>query len=429
MNPQVQQAIDHINQFIVENHNNEITADVLNPILVEIANLWGELVGDLSDSSVDGDTIIEMINQLQQNIEDVTGLTVHTGQPDPNVIPPTTYSAPDLYVRLTPSNIPYEVYIYNGIRWVLIDSGITKISEQWASYVLTGIGGLPILPQINENNRNINITGNPTGLSSLGGFVASGGTSIANFWDGMTAKVLNSSPNNQTIKHNYSGADIKYLFPNEEDYSIRPNEVVYFDLKGGNLVFRYSTFLNAKNVFFNNTESGLDATNAQDAIDEIVDKISVLDEVKNINLFIQYTESSVLGDSGTNLIQPDLGLPILEVDDLQTDSSYSGELVLNIENNSIATAKAIELFGAEVYNNTNPSADITTKISFTLDFFNQVGDDIDYKLSWEYLSSGEILFGVHTGTIDNTSDLDFELLVTGHSTDNFNLKKAILWRN
>src|SRR5690606_24316053 len=148
-----------------------------------------------------------------------------------------------------------------------------------------------------------------------------------------------------------------------------------------------------------------------------------------INLFTQYTESTVSGDDGTNLIQPDLGLPILEVDDLQENSSYSGELVLNIENNNIATAKVITLFGGEVYNNTNPSAEITAKITFTLDFFNQVGDDIDYKLSWEYLSSGEMLFGEHTGTIDNTSNVDFELLVTGHSTDSFNLKKARLWRN
>src|SRR5690606_30006623 len=103
-------------------------------------------------------------------------------------------------------------------------------------------------------------------------------------------------------------------------------------------------------------------------------------------LFSQYTESTVSGTDGSNLIQPDLGLPILEVDDLQENSSYSGELVLNIENNNIATAKVIRLFGVEIYNNTNPSADITAKINFTLDFFNQVGDNIDYKLSWEYLS-------------------------------------------
>lgn len=152
---------------------------------------------------------------------------------------------------------------------------IKKQSEQWANYTLTGLGGLPILPQINENNRNINITGNPSGLSSLGGFVASGGASIANFWDGMTAKVLNSSPNNQTIKHNYSGADIKYLFPNEEDYIIRPNEVVYFDLKGGNLVFRYSTFLNAKDVFFDNTGTDLDSEEVEGAIKEINDKVKL----------------------------------------------------------------------------------------------------------------------------------------------------------
>src|SRR5690606_13376596 len=147
-------------------------------------------------------------------------------------------------------------------------------------------------------------------------------------------------------------------------------------------------------------------------------------------IFTQYSESSILvGDSEINLIQPDLGFPILEVDDLQENSSYSGELVLNIKNNNTATAKVIELFGKEIYNNTNPSAEITAKITFTLNFFNQVGNDIDYKLSWEYLSSGEILFGELESTMNNTSNVDFELIVTGHSTDNFNLKKARLWRN
>lgn len=152
-------------------------------------------------------------------------------------------------------------------------------------------------------------------------------------------------------------------------------------------------------------------------------------ESVNQTILTQYTESTVSGTTGSNLIQPDLGLPILEVEDLQEDSSYSGEIVLNIENNNIATTKVIELFKAEIYNNTNSSADITAKITFTLNFFNRVGNYNDYKLSWEYLSSGEVLFGEYTDTIDNTSGVDFELIVTGHSTDNFNLKKARLWRN
>lgn len=312
---------------------------------------------------------------------------------------------------------------------VLMGNYISKASEVWSNFVLTGLGGLPTLVAINENQRFINITGNPSGTSSLGGYHNAGGsipTSI--FWSGMTVKVHNATASDQVIKHNYSSATIKFLFPQEEDYIIKPNETITFTYRGGALEFE-GIYLTAENISFNDSTTQLGEAKVQGAIEKIVDKISVLDGVTNINLFAQYTESTVSGTAGINLIQPDLGLQILEVDDLQEDSSYSGELVLNIENNNTATAKVIELFGKEIYNNTNPSAEITAKITFTLNFFNQVGNDIDYKLSWEYLSSGEILFGELESTMNNTSNVDFELIVTGHSTDNFNLKKARLWRN
>src|SRR5690606_34741856 len=126
----------------------------------------------------------------------------------------------------------------------------------------------------------------------------------------------------------------------------KPNETITFTYRGGALEFE-GIYLTAENISFDDTTTQLGETNVQGSIEKIVDKISVLDGVTNINIFTQYTESTVSGDAGANLIQPDLGLPILEVDDLQEDSSYSGELVLNIENNNTTTAKVIELFGKE----------------------------------------------------------------------------------
>src|SRR5690606_15059649 len=107
---------------------------------------------------------------------------------------------------------------------------------------------------------------------------------------------------------------------------------------------------------------------------------------------------------------------------------FSGEFVIHIDNQNKPTAKVIELFGAEIYNNTNPSDEVIAKVSYKIDFFNPDGDNIDYKLSWQYVATGEILFGEKTDTIDSTDNHLFELIVTGHSDDIFTLKYTYLNR-
>lgn len=121
MNPQVQQVIDNINQYIVENHNNEITANVLNPILIELANLF-DIVGDLSDlTTEDTSSIVNAINELVESISEIAGINKFYGTTNPNQTPPVGYADGDLYFR-TASFLgnPYTVYIYNGITWVEI---------------------------------------------------------------------------------------------------------------------------------------------------------------------------------------------------------------------------------------------------------------------------------------------------------------------
>jgi hypothetical protein len=147
-----------------------------------------------------------------------------------------------------------------------------------------------------------------------------------------------------------------------------------------------------------------------------------------INVFNQVNESSVSGNDGVNLLNPEYGLYILNSSDLQDGNSFLGELILHIDNQDKPTAKVVELFGAEIYNNTNPSDEVIAKVNYKLDFFNPDGDDIDYKLSWQYVASGEVLFGEHTDTIDSTESKLFELLVTGHEDDVFTLKSAYLNR-
>lgn len=135
MNPQVQQAIDNINAYIVENHNNEITANVLNPILIELANLF-DIVGDLSDlNTVDSDSVVSAINWALNQIS--TGITIHSGQANPNVTPPASFAVGDLYSRLDILENPYQIYIYNGSEWAeirqAINDSIIGLDTTWSS--------------------------------------------------------------------------------------------------------------------------------------------------------------------------------------------------------------------------------------------------------------------------------------------------------
>src|SRR5690606_27392431 len=106
--------------------------------------------------------------------------------------------------------------------------------------------------------------------SSLGGYTDDGGsipTSI--FWSGMTVKVHNATASDQVIKHNYSSATIKFLFPQEEDYIIKPNETVTFTYRGGALEFE-GVYLTAENISFDDTTTQLGETNVQSIIEAIV---------------------------------------------------------------------------------------------------------------------------------------------------------------
>src|SRR5690606_5997060 len=178
-------------------------------------------------------------------------------------------------------------------------------------------------------------------------------------------------------------------------YSLKVNNAEYL-----------SHFINGVNNFY-----GEVMNNQKD----ITKNVAYVEEGLPINVFNQVSESSVSGDDGVNLITPEYGLAILTRNDLQDGNSFSGEFVIHIDNQNKPTAKVIELFGAEIYNNTNPSDEVIAKVSYKIDFFNPDGDNIDYKLSWQYVATGEILFGEKTDTIDSTDNHLFELIVTGHS--------------
>ena len=61
-------VLGQINTYIVANSNNEITANVLNPILKIILDFANNNIGDLSTLTTnEKNSIVESINSLKQN--------------------------------------------------------------------------------------------------------------------------------------------------------------------------------------------------------------------------------------------------------------------------------------------------------------------------------------------------------------------------
>lgn len=107
-----------IENQIVPNANNEITADVLRPILIDLLNFTDETVGDLTDlSTSDNSNIVSAVNELKSAIDNINEVVFLTGMADPNVTPPPTYEIGDFYIQLDGLNNPINLYIYNGVEW------------------------------------------------------------------------------------------------------------------------------------------------------------------------------------------------------------------------------------------------------------------------------------------------------------------------
>lgn len=130
------QVLALINQFIIANGNNEITANVLRPILEEMVKQPNDKIGDLPNlNTTDKSNIVNAINELINNGN--SGFEIHAGSADPNVAPPASYSIGDWYVRNGSS-----LYQYNGQTWVLLSSQVGGISaDPGNDLTLGGDGG------------------------------------------------------------------------------------------------------------------------------------------------------------------------------------------------------------------------------------------------------------------------------------------------
>lgn len=115
------EVLQLIQDFIVANGNNEITADVLRPILEEILKQPNLLIGVLSQlQTSDQSNLVNAINEVYGMIGSITdlGVQLHEGTSNPNTTPPSEYNIADFYIQKDLSNNPIQLWQYNGVSWI-----------------------------------------------------------------------------------------------------------------------------------------------------------------------------------------------------------------------------------------------------------------------------------------------------------------------
>lgn len=115
-------VLNQLNTFIVANGNNEITANVLNPILKLILDFANNTIGDLEDLTTDEkENIVAAINSLKENIENINtnSVQLYNGVDDPYTTPPASFTYADFYMQLDfTTSEPIKLWQFNGFEWV-----------------------------------------------------------------------------------------------------------------------------------------------------------------------------------------------------------------------------------------------------------------------------------------------------------------------
>jgi hypothetical protein len=143
--PTYAQVIDLINQYIITNGNNEITANILNPVLQFITDFANNTIGDLEDLTTDEqDNIVNAINSIKQNFDDLVnkGIQLHTGINNPNEVSPSSYNYADFYMQIDIDNYPVQLWQWDGFTWIKSLSAV----EGFPKLQITATAGQTVFP-------------------------------------------------------------------------------------------------------------------------------------------------------------------------------------------------------------------------------------------------------------------------------------------
>ena len=137
------EVITLIQTWIIENGNEEITADVLRPILEAMVNQPNELIGNLEDLDTDyKDDLVGAINEVRTIADSNSGLVIHYGEDLPTDSPPIDYSLGDFYAQIVPpSTTILSFWQYNGTEWVQQRPQSTGTALKFVSLVGVSVSG------------------------------------------------------------------------------------------------------------------------------------------------------------------------------------------------------------------------------------------------------------------------------------------------
>ena len=149
------QVLALIQSIIIANGNNEITANVLRPVLEEMLGQANILIGDLGDlQTTANENLVEAINEVLG--ETGSAITILTGTTDPNIVAPPVVDIGDFYIW--DDGVLKGFFQYNGVDFVLIKNidPADLISTDLLNNVVIGSDGKLYVANTEINNTTEN---------------------------------------------------------------------------------------------------------------------------------------------------------------------------------------------------------------------------------------------------------------------------------
>lgn len=115
----IDNVITQIEAFIVANGNEEITADVLRPLLVGLADAVQQTTGDPADLNTTATDLVSAINEVLGIANNAGGLNILSGSSDPNENAPVGQELGAFYAQYV-NGVLIGFWQYNGVDWVEI---------------------------------------------------------------------------------------------------------------------------------------------------------------------------------------------------------------------------------------------------------------------------------------------------------------------
>jgi len=133
-----------INDKIKSNANGEITAEILNEILLDILAYASNKIGDLdyfNEPLQNAGDLVDALNTLQTEIES-NKIGIHIGADNPNQKAPESYATLDYYLQTDQNGETISLWQYTEKEWCKIanyidDTANANPFSTWSSFKIT----------------------------------------------------------------------------------------------------------------------------------------------------------------------------------------------------------------------------------------------------------------------------------------------------